>query len=125
MKKFIYLLLALLLMLTGCTESNEHEIGPLSVGMFSFTAVEAYYDGETDGVFRSGFRNTEPTTVENAEQARALAKNECIVKYDAVVVSYDDNTKMYCVCFYTEGRDGGDQLVYMDSNGITKLVVCG
>jgi len=125
MKNTICILLILLLMLGGCAAGSPEETQPLSVGMFSYTAVEAYYGRGGDGVFRTGFRNTEPTPVENAQQALELAKNECVVEYDAVVVSYDDSALMYCICFYKENVDGGDQLVYLNSNGLTQLVVFG
>lgn len=126
MKKIVVLLLALCILACGCTSGEkEPEVTLGELGMFSYTGVEAYYPEGAKGAMRSGFRNTISSPVTNAQEAFERAKNECVVSYDSVVVSYDDATAMYCVCFYTEGVDGGDQLVYMDSNGITKLVVLG
>ena len=126
MKKIVVLLLALCLLACGCSfGEKEPDVTIGELGIFSYAGVEAYYPEGSAGAMRSGFRNTAASPVANAEEAFERAKGECIVSYNAAVVSYDDATDMYCVCFYTEGAKGGDQLVYMDSNGITKLVVLG
>ena len=124
MKKFVLLLLVLCLLVCGCSfGEKEQEVTVGDLGMFSYAAVEVYYPAGTVGAMRSGFRNITPSPIADANQAFERAKNECVVAYDSAVVSYDDATDMYCVCFYIQGAEGGDQLVYMDSDGITKLVV--
>ena len=53
------------------------------------------------------------------------AKQECTIFYTDTEVYDDIPGEMWMVLFYSKGMLGGCQEVYMDRNGITKLIVCG
>lgn len=73
----------------------------------------------------SGFVNNERAEINNPEQAVELAKKECIIAYGSINVAFDAEEKIYRVDFFTENTAGGGQSIYIDQNGITKLVVYG
>ena len=82
----------------------------------------------------SGFVNNERAEINNAEQAVELAKKECTVAYNSINVAFDAEEKIYRVNFsigstVVNGQTvytlGGDQSVYIDQNGVTKLIVYG
>lgn len=92
---------------------------------FSFDEDCTFYENETVGVKREGFVNTEKTEIKNAEQAVELAKKECKSEYKNIRVGYDKKQKVYRVSFGTPDVDGGNVDVYIDSFGLTRLVVAG
>ncbi len=73
----------------------------------------------------SGFVNTEELPVEDAETAIQRAGEECTVTYDTVSAWYDSTADMWKVSFSTTGMAGGDQCVYLDGDGVTRLIVYG
>ena len=97
----------------------------ISVGVFSYLHDADYYKVGEWGVKSTGFVNTTPTSVANADEAIELAKRECTVDYDSVMVSYDPIECVWKVTFYTEGSVGGDESVYLNSVGVTVLIVYG
>ena len=102
---------------------NSHTI--IECDKFSFEEVCSYYEHETVGVKRDGFVNTEKTEIKNAEWAVELAKKECKTEYNSISVGYDKKQKVYRVSFSTPDVDGGNVEVYIDSYGVTRLVVAG
>ncbi|MBQ9842107.1 MAG: hypothetical protein IJO42_03235 [Clostridia bacterium] len=97
----------------------------IEVGTFSYAEDCAYWGKDN----HHAFVNTTPQEVNTAEQAIELAKNEVKIRYNAIDVAYDEQAEMWRVDFYQESRVqlifGGDQLVYLDKNGITKKIVLG
>ena len=113
--------------------SNSNNTGKVQdVGTFSWANVEkAYLSGESGG--RSdGFKNTTVKPITTEDEAINLAKNEVAFDsdYETVNADYDKDAKMWRVVFCmkpptapnTYGLDGGTN-IYIDSNGITKLIV--
>ena len=100
-------------------------INDTEVGTFSYAEDCAYWGKDN----HHAFVNTTPQEVNTAEQAIELAKNEVKIRYNAIDVAYDEQAEMWRVDFYQESRVqlilGGDQLVYLDKNGITKKIVLG
>lgn len=91
---------------------------------FDFEKVEAQYGGTNAGVKGRGFKNTTEVDADDFD-AVELAKNECTVEYDSYDVAYDSKNGIWRVVFYKSGTVGGDQTVYIDSDGITKLIIYG
>ncbi|MBQ2273955.1 MAG: hypothetical protein II334_00610, partial [Clostridia bacterium] len=83
------------------------------------------YKDNNPGVKHDGFKNTNESKLSNAEDALERAKKECTIEWDTSHVSFDKELSIWMVSFYTEGILGGDQCVYLDSNGITLLIVYG
>lgn len=146
MKKLIVLVLALvcILCLIGCnqqsttdqniqannsTESDENTELEIveshnSISNFSYTEDrEIFAEGEP-GVKTSGFVNTTETEI-TFENVAERAKNECTIEYDTVTTYLDTDECVWKVHFYTNGMLGGDQIVYLDYDGKTVLVVYG
>ena len=96
-----------------------------SIGSFSFENDSKTYKAGEPGVISQGFKNTSESPVRNSTEAAERAKNECTIGYDAVTVLYDGWDNMWSVTFYTRGTLGGCQTVYLDSKGITRLIVYG
>ncbi|MDO4748962.1 MAG: hypothetical protein Q4A12_07290 [Eubacteriales bacterium] len=119
MKRIACLLFAFALLLCGCSQTEQ-----INVGSFSYESDCAYY-GDDPGVKESGFVNIEQSEVNDAEKAVELAKKECTVEYDTVSVAFDSKLKIYRVSFYKENQLGGNQDVYIDQNGITQMIIYG
>ena len=64
-------------------------------------------------------------SVYNEEQALEHAKAECAIAYTDTQVYRDITNHMWLVLFFTANTLGGCQEVYMDSSGITRLIVYG
>lgn len=76
------------------------------------------------GVKTESFNNTSKVTDEDFDVVE-LAKNECTVEYDKYSVALDDYNGIWRVTFYMSDTAGGSQEVYIDSDGITRLIVYG
>ncbi len=96
-----------------------------SLGSFSFDRISKTYKAGDPGVKTEGFKNTSEQAVTNSTEAIERAKNECTVEYDTVTVLRDGWDKMWSVTFSTRNTLGGCQTVYLDSKGITLLIVYG
>ncbi len=96
-----------------------------SIGSFSFENDSKTYKAGEPGVISQGFKNTSESPVANSTDAAERAKNECTIEYDTVSVLYDDWDNIWSVTFLTRGTLGGCQTVYLDSKGVTLLIVYG
>lgn len=102
----------------------EYTVKTETAASFSYAAdVETYSDNEW--AQRAGFVNTSETKIGSMQDAIERAKAECTVYYDSVWVSYDDTKDVWRVNFGCEDVLGGGQSVYLDSNGMTLLIVYG
>lgn len=119
MKRMLCLLIALILILSGCSKAEDFEIKE-----FSYEEDYSYYKDDP-GLKRSDFRNTEKCDIKTVEQAVELAKKECNVEHDSIAVAFDDELHIYRISFYKEGWDGGNQEVYLGQDGITLMIVSG
>ena len=123
MRKTFIICVVLALLFSLCACSNSTYTG--EVGEFSFKADCEYYKPNTPGVKVDGFKNTSESKVDNADDAIKKAKVECTIEYDTIYVSFDNESNIWCVLFYTEGVDGGCQSVYIKDNGLTCYIVYG
>ena len=92
---------------------------------FSFAEDSAVYTEGVPGVKTQAFANTTACPAGTPEEAAARAEGECTVAYDTVNVWYDCGAEMWKVSFSTAGMAGGGQTVYLDTSGITRLIVYG
>ena len=121
MKKNILIFLSLfatLMAISGCTP-NETIENEETIESFSY---EEHYNLSAIRQ-EEGFKNTTETSISTKEQAINVAQKELTIEYNQTDVFYDKECDMYMVSFYTEGMLGGGQDVYMDSKGITKLII--
>lgn len=130
-KKLIYAIPLLLALALSSCENSEEQTG-LSMATFSYENDIAYYEEETVTMNPSPFVNVDANPIDNQITAEKLAAKECSISYEGSSVYYDTETDMWRVDFYTVQRDeqnrligfsGDYQSVYLDSNGITQLVV--
>ena len=70
------------------------------------------------------FKNTIESPIAQKEDAIELAKKEIMNQYNVIEVYYDEKYDMWMVRFYQENVLGGEYNVYIDKNGITKLILC-
>ena len=112
---------ACLMSLFGCNQPNTNT----DVSAFSYAEHAKTFKDDSPGVKHSGFVNTNEFEISSAEDALAHAKKECTIAWDTSHVSFDNELSVWMVSFYTEGTLGGDQCVYLDSNGKTLLIVYG
>ena len=94
---------------------------------FSYATVLKYAKGlgDNEGVRHKDFVNTDAVELNRVRDVIARASLECTVEYDTERVYYDHNLRMWKVNFSKYAQLGGDQDVYLDENGITKLVIYG
>lgn len=117
------LALALTLLPAGC--GQDAAAPSAEIPSFSYAEVQDTYEENTPGVLRDGFQNTSPLAICSAEEAAQRATAECTISYDSVTCSYDSEADMWNVSFFTSGGVGGCQDVYLNSSGITCLIVYG
>lgn len=139
MKKrvLIPLILSCILALAGCSaqrpvsgdgsgsKAKPPSFSGVQVLSFSYGEDQELYPEDSPGVKSGGFQNTTQAAVSSGQEAAARAKGECTVQYDSVQVYYDGTADMWKVVFYAEGTAGGSQSVYLDSLGVTRLIVYG
>ena len=117
------LALALILLPAGC---GQDAAGPSAeIPSFSYAEVQDTYEENAPGVLRDGFQNTSPLAVSSAEEVVQRATAECTISYDSVTCRYDSEADMWNVSFFTSGVVGGCQDVYLNSSGVTCLIVYG
>lgn len=137
MKAFaaLFLMSVFLFGLTGCAQEAGKEQTPefslteavettMAVPEFSYEAVRTQFGEGVPGVKTDGFRNVTQCTVMNEADAAERAKAECTVEYDFVRVRYDSAADIWKVCFLAN-HPGGGQDVYLNSKGVTQLIVYG
>ena len=148
MKKCSYVLLAcvLILSLSACNQQTETAVSSLdepnnsiasnepsnqSLASFSYEEDAAEYKDGDPGVNPNKFVNVDAYPIENQNAAVERAKNECTIEYNSTSEYYDKDADMWRVDFHTVVNNedgtfavlGGCQSVYMDSDGVTQLVV--
>lgn len=120
MVKRICIFILLAVILSGCTLQVRIERW---FEKFSFEEHLNYYTEA--GVKTEGFINTAPIVIDDYNDAIECAKNEVTISYDTIAYAFDEDAEIWFVHFGTEGMLGGDQSVYLDSKGITQLIVYG
>lgn len=90
---------------------------------FFWQEEQAQYPAGTEGVKTEGFVNTTVRTIADAQDAIAAAQAECTLEWqNTAVVFYDEAADMWKVEL-GHSQDDSYQAVYLDSQGITRLVV--
>lgn len=118
------LLMVLLACACDATDNDDTvDFSDENIASFDFNAVLREYPKDTPGGRTEGFINTAPSPVTNQDKAIARAKNECTIEYNLIDIGYDSTAKVWAVMFFMEDRCGGGEEVYIDSNGITQLIV--
>lgn len=92
---------------------------------FSYSEDLALYKEGDPGIKFDGFINVEEYPVPVAREAIERAKNECTIEYDETSISLDESAEIWKVVFSTADTLGGCQTVYLNSAGITQLIVYG
>ena len=92
---------------------------------FSFAEESKEYTEGMPGVKTEGFVNTDEKKITGKPDAEERAKNECTVEWDTVETQLDSAANIWKVMFYRWNSVGGDQIVYLDGNGKTLLIVYG
>ena len=123
MKKIISVILVIwfIFLFAGCRQNESN----IEVFHFSYSEHAKIYKDNNPGVKHDGFKNINEQKISNAEGALERAKNECTIEWDSFGVSFDNESTVWMVSFYTEGMLGGDQVVYLDGTGKTLLIVYG
>lgn len=106
-------------------EQQTPNHGPANIPQFSYEGVLQTWGKDDPGVKTNGFQNTSETVISTSLQAIELAKNECTIEYDTTDVSYDSAASIWQAVFYKANTAGGGQTIYMDSDGVTCLIVYG
>ncbi len=104
---------------------NEAEMAEPFVKIYAFSYAEdrKKYVAGAPGVKTSGFVNTSGVEMNNPAAAIERAKSECTVEWDFVKAYLDTATNMWKIGFYTRDSQGEEQDVYLDSSGVTALIV--
>ncbi len=137
--RFPVFTLVLLLSLPACTQQAEtalssNELAGQSLASFSYEEDAAAYKDGDPGVNPNEFVNVDVHPIESQDAAVERAKSECTIEYNATSASYDESTDMWRIHFFTAAARqddalwvtvGGGQSVYMNSDGITQLIVYG
>lgn len=72
-----------------------------------------------------GFVNTEENPIHSVDDAVELAKKECRVWYNCITYWYYEEEDIWFVMFSEENYAGGNQDVYLGSDGVTRLIIYG
>lgn len=122
MKKILIICLSIFVVFATISSCKTDE----NIDSFSYEEhCNSFINDSSIGIQKDGFRNTTETSISTSEQAINIAKNEVTIEYNQTEAFYDKECDMYMVAFYTEGMLGGCQNVYMNSEGITKLIIYG
>lgn len=149
-KKYSFLISAFVLMLSlsACNQQAEtlpssldepnqnlsaNEPAGQSSANFSYQEDAAIYKDGDPGVNPNEFVNVDIDPIESQDAAVERAKNECTIAYNTTSVYYDDHADMWRIDFLTAAHSedgtwaaaGNCQSVYMNSDGITRLIVYG
>ena len=133
MKKYGPLILAFILSLSLMACNQQNESADQSLASFSYEEDAATYTDGAPGVNPNAFVNRDTSPIENQTTALERAKNECTIEYNATSAYYDSDADMWRIDFLTVvhnengavATSGDCQSVYMNSDGITQLVVYG
>ena len=141
MKKHIIfiMLFAYMLGLVACGQQQTQEDSKsaesnTSLASFSFEEDRSIYMEGAPGVKTDGFLNVDAYPIDDQTVAVERAKNECTIEYNATSEYYDSLTDIWRIDFFTLNRNeqgqlvptpGNSQSIYLNSDGITLLVVYG
>ncbi|MGM9634674.1 MAG: hypothetical protein ACI3YE_00825 [Candidatus Avispirillum sp.] len=92
---------------------------------FSYSEETKEFTGSQAGVKTEGFKNTGTVEISDYETAVLYAQNEVTVPYDTVSAQYDEAEQIWKVCFGKSDMLGGDETVYLNTDGATILCVYG
>ena len=92
---------------------------------FSYSEETKEFISGQAGVKTEGFKNNGSVKINDYETAVLYAQNEVTVPYDTVSAQYDEAKKIWKVCFSTFDMLGGDETVYLNTDGATILCVYG
>ena len=110
----------------NCTRCNESITFISEIGKFSYAQVLEQYKVGAPGVKHENFYNPEvEREVTSAIDAIIRAKFDVTIEYDTISVSFDGESNMWCVHFYTSNIPGGDQSVYLNEKGLTCYIIYG
>ncbi len=102
------------------------EDGVFAFDTFSFANDSELYKAGDPGVKTEGFVNTRPSGSDlPVSVLLEKAKAECTVEYDTVRIQFDPRSYVFSIDFYVKDVLGGDESVYIDLAGRTKLIVYG
>lgn len=117
--------------LAACNQQNE--LTGQSLASFSYEEDAAIYKDGNPGVNPNKFVNVDVYPIETQSDAVERAINECTIEHNATSAYYDSNVDMWRIDFLTVVHNedgivatpGNCQSVYMNSDGITQLIVYG
>ena len=131
MKKSLLLFMSLILIigLSSCAKETEM----LALGSFSYEDIATHYKDGDAGVNPYPFVNVDKYPIDNQKSALDRATNECTIEYNTTSAYYDNETEMWRIAFlmveHVEQEPhlfiDHSQDVYLDSDGITQLIVYG
>lgn len=98
---------------------------PNAPSPFSYSEETKEFISGQAGVKTEGFKNNGSGEINDYETAVLYAQNEVTVPYDTVSAQYDEAKKIWKVCFGKFDMDGGDETVYLNTDGATILCVYG
>lgn len=108
-----------------CSRCNESNTFESEIAEFSYTEVLEKYKIGDPGVEHENLNSFFEFKITGANDAVTMAKFELTVEYDTIAVSFDKDSDVWCVDFYTSNTDGGGQSVYIKGNGLTCYIVYG
>ena len=114
----------------SCTRCSESSTFNSEIGKFSYAEVLEQYKVGDDGVKHDGFTfGYTDWKTENAVDAVTKAKLEVLshytFEYDTISVSFDNDSSVWRVDFYTLNVPGGGYSVYIQSTGEICYIICG
>ena len=92
---------------------------------FSYKQDVVYYSSNNFEEQVQTDRGNVAIDITSKDEIIEIAKSLCTVEYNTYKVYFDSDTGVWKINFYTEGVAGGDQSVYLDSNGSIKMIIYG
>ncbi len=108
-----------------CTRCNETNTIISEIAEFSYAKVLETFKIGDPGVKHENFDFYFESQITSAIDAITIAKFQLTIEYDTISVSYDEESDVWCVDFWTLDMDGGCQSVYIKGNGLTCYIVYG
>ena len=109
-----------------CTRCKESYTFASEIVEFSYAQVLEEYKIGDPGVKHEHFNNFDiESEITSAIDAVVRAEFELTIEYDTIAVSFDKESDVWCIHFYTSNIAGGDQSVYLNGNGLTCYIVYG
>lgn len=109
-----------------CTRCKESYTFASEIAEFSYAQVLEEYKIGDPGVkhdnFNLGFESDISGAIDAVVRARSF---EVTIEYDTIAVSFDKDSDVWCIDFYSLNMDGGCQSVYIKGNGLTCYIVYG